>query len=54
VTTLDSTEFVSDTIYSLAVTRGMLYISGVEWRMSFWFDNGQLVTGPMEAIVAEV
>lgn len=51
VMTLNSTMFLSDTTYSLAITRGFLYISGAEWRMSFWFDNGQLVTGPMEAIV---
>jgi hypothetical protein len=51
VTTSDSTEFLSDTIYSLAVTHGQLYISGAQWRMSFWFDDDQLVTGPMVTIV---
>ena len=53
VTTLDSTEFLSDTIYSFAIMRGPVYISGTLWSMDFWFDDDQLVTGPMVTIFAE-
>lgn len=51
VTALDSTEFSPDLTYSFALWQGHLAISGVEYRMEFWFENGQMVTSPMETTV---
>ncbi len=48
ITTLDSTEFSPDTVYSFALTHGSLAVSGTEYRMDFWFEEGVLETGPMK------
>ena len=50
VSPLDSAEFLQDEVYRFALTRGNLAISGTEYWMNFWFEDGDFETGPMEMI----
>ena len=51
VTAVNSTEFSSNVIYEFRLLVGSIAVSGVWYAMSFWFEGGRLVTGPMNTIV---
>ena len=48
VKAVNSSSFLSNATYDFILWSGLLAVSGTEYRMSFWFENGGLETGPLK------